>query len=126
MFDVFVGLDLGYPNRVDIEAGVRERVITQAEATILLATLAAGGCPPHSALGSRIRIHGENSGRCEAWQFGHEADVFPGGSRTILVDRWSLNIASNWTNGCIALLNADMQELYQAVPMVTEVLLRVQ
>jgi murein L,D-transpeptidase YafK len=59
-----------------------------------------------------------------------EAGVAPGGSIMVhgLPPRWAsigrLHRAFDWTNGCIALTNAEMQQVFDAVPDGTPIVIR--
>lgn len=80
-----------YPNEADAARGLSEGAITSARARATVAALARGSRPPQdTALGGLILLHGTRDR-----------------SRTGLT-------TSNWTNGCIAMENADLVELLSA------------
>lgn len=77
-----------YPNEQDAERGRRDGVLGADEVELVRRALAAGDLPPHeTALGGLILLHGTRDRR-----------------RRLLT-------ASDWTNGCIAMENADLDEL---------------
>jgi murein L,D-transpeptidase YafK len=87
----YLSLGLSYPNEEDAARGLREGLITRAQAASIVGAVRAGRCPPwDTALGGEIFIHG-------------------GGT------------ASDWTWGCVALENAEVKELFDAVPAGTPV-----
>jgi murein L,D-transpeptidase YafK len=87
----YLSLGLSYPNEEDAARGLREGLITRAQAASIVGAVRAGRCPPwDTALGGEILIHG-------------------GGT------------ASDWTWGCVALENAEVKELFDAVPAGTPV-----
>jgi hypothetical protein len=71
--------------------GLREGLITKAEAESIISAVRAGRCPPwNTALGGEIFIHG-------------------GGA------------SSDWTFGCAALENPEIKELFDIIPTGTPV-----
>jgi murein L,D-transpeptidase YafK len=88
-------LGINYPNIDDAERGFAEHLITADQwADILFATLRGEPPPSRTALGGRVGIHGYG-GRPEA--------------------------AIDWTQGCIAVSDADIDYLYPLVPIGTPV-----
>ena len=89
----FLSLCISYPNAEDAERGLAAGLISAAEHGQILDALKAGRMPPqHTRLGGEIYIHGRG---------GHAA---PQGTR-----------------GCIALSDADMQDLYDKTAIGTPV-----
>ena len=89
----FLSLCISYPNAEDAERGLAAGLISAAEHGQILDALKAGRMPPqYTRLGGEIYIHGRG---------GHAA---PQGTR-----------------GCIALSDADMQELYDRTAIGTPV-----
>jgi murein L,D-transpeptidase YafK len=89
----FLSLCISYPNAEDAERGLAAGLIDPSEHTQILNAIRANRMPPqYTRLGGEIYIHGR----------GAAAD--PQGTR-----------------GCIALNNADMEELYDRVPIGTPV-----
>ncbi|MEW6523226.1 MAG: L,D-transpeptidase [Bacillota bacterium] len=102
LHDPYLGtrwMRLSYP---DIEAGRRgleAGVISRSTFQAIESAIAAGRIPPqHTPLGGGIGIHG-----------GY--DLVPAGQR-------------NWTQGCIGMYNADVEELYGQVSLGTPVIIR--
>lgn len=87
----YLSLGLNYPNAEDADRGLREGLITRAQADSIKRAVRAGRCPDwNTALGGEIFIHG-------------------GGA------------ASDWTFGCVALENPEIKELFDAIPAGTPV-----
>ena len=84
-------LGLSYPNREDAERGLRDGLITRAEHDRILRALTRKRTPP--------------------WDTALGGEIFIHGGGT----------ANDWTAGCVALDNADMQELFDSVPVGTSV-----
>ena len=81
----FLSLGLSYPNREDAERGMRDGLITKAEKLAIDKAIDAGRTPPQKT------------------KLGGEIYIHGGG-----------NLA-DWTEGCIAMRNQDIQQLYDAV-----------
>jgi uncharacterized protein YijF (DUF1287 family) len=78
-------LRLSYPTAEDAARGLRQKLITPAQAEAIVAAAGAGKMPPQTTpLGGSIRIHG-------------------GG------------VGNDWTAGCVALREEDVVELYRFV-----------
>jgi len=83
----YLSLGLSYPGPEDAERGLRDGLITPAQAASIRRAVRRRATPPwDTALGGQIFIHG-------------------GG------------VASDWTAGCVALENDQMKELFEAVPV---------
>ena len=80
-------LGLSYPNCEDADRGLRERLITPAEAGAIRAAIAARQCPPwKTALGGEVGLHGP----CP-------------------------NVT--WTHGCIAMSIPHIEQLYDRLEL---------
>lgn len=89
-------LGLSYPNREDADRAFAHRLITANEwGEIFFANLQRGTPPWSTALGGRVGIHGQ-SGR---------------------------DMTFDWTEGCIAVTDADIDYLYETVPIGTPVII---
>jgi murein L,D-transpeptidase YafK len=86
-------LGLSYPNREDAARGLRDKLITRAEHDAILSAIERGLRPPWDTA------------------LGGEIFIHGGGS------------ASDWTWGCIALDDADIRELFDAVTKGTKVII---
>lgn len=88
-------LVLNYPNAEDGERGLREGLITEAEFAAIVEAEHSYANPPMSTnLGGWIEIHGDGTGK-----------------------------RSNWTQGCIALTNAQIDALWDRVRIGTPVVI---
>jgi murein L,D-transpeptidase YafK len=95
----FLSMCISYPNAEDAQRGLAAELITRAEYAAILAALERRAVPPQrTRLGGEIYIHGEDPAP-------------PAGA------------AKDWTRGCIALGNSDMQELFHSTPLGTLVLI---
>jgi murein L,D-transpeptidase YafK len=95
----FLSLCISYPNAEDAERGLAAGLIGVQEYGQILAALHAGKAPPqHTRLGGEIYIHGRGVKETEA-----------------------APTEKDWTRGCIALENADMQDLYGRIDIGTAV-----
>jgi murein L,D-transpeptidase YafK len=89
----YLSLGLSYPNREDAERGLRDQLITRAEHNRIVAALDKHLRPP--------------------WDTALGGEIFIHGGGT----------ASDWTWGCVALDDADVRELFDAVPLGTKVII---
>jgi murein L,D-transpeptidase YafK len=87
----YLSLGLSYPNVEDAERGLRDHLITKAERDEIVAAIQKRGAPPQ---------HTKLGG---------------------LIYIHGNGAAKDWTLGCIALENADIKELYDAVSVGTPV-----
>jgi murein L,D-transpeptidase YafK len=91
----YLSLGLSYPNTEDAERGLREGLVTQEEHDAIIKAIVEKKMPPQNTkLGGEIYIHGGTTG-------------------TI----------TDWTQGCVALNNEDIKELFDAVPVQTPVII---
>jgi len=90
----YLSLGLSYPNAEDAERGLREQIITRAEYRAIRKAIVQKKAPPQ-----RTRLGGL-------------IYIHGNGSRT------------DWTLGCVALENEDMDELFKAVAVGTPVVIR--
>lgn len=98
-FRFFIGLD--YPNRAQVERAFRAGDIDVREKQSILDTLYAGEPPPQDTpLGGFIGIHGLGQANPD------------------------LHAAANWTEGCIALTNEQIDRLRRYVRIGTRVVIR--
>ena len=87
----YLSLGLSYPNAEDAERGLRDRLITRAEYEGITGALKKKRCPSWNT------------------RLGGEIFIHGRGSQ------------SDWTLGCVALEDAEMKELFDAVPTGTPV-----
>jgi murein L,D-transpeptidase YafK len=89
-----LSLGISYPGPADARRGLAEGLISEAEHEAILAANAAGKVPPWNT------------------RLGGEVFVHGSGSKT------------DWTLGCVALENADIEELYPLIPVGTPINIR--
>jgi murein L,D-transpeptidase YafK len=87
----YLSLGLSYPNIEDAERGLRDKLITRTERDAIVRAIGNKKRPP--------------------WNTALGGEIFLHGGGT----------GSDWTWGCVALANADIKELFDAVPMGTNV-----
>lgn len=87
----YLSLGLNYPNRKDAERGLRAGLITRAEYERIIDAVRRGRTPP--------------------WDTALGGEIYIHGGGT----------SDDWTAGCVALDNAEMKELFDAVPVGTPV-----
>jgi murein L,D-transpeptidase YafK len=96
-------LRLSYPNTKDAFFGMKNKLISREEFEAIVNANKNGGVPPqNTSLGGSIGIHGlgdESGGRVE------------------------LHLGNNWTEGCIALTNEQIEELMRYVHVGTRVVI---
>lgn len=94
-------MQLNYPNIQDAKRALVEREITQSEYRSVLDAHIFGRQPPQNlVLGGAIGIHG----------IGQESE-----------EKVKIHQNIDWTEGCIALRNAEVEELLQYVSVGTEI-----
>jgi hypothetical protein len=86
-----LSLGLNYPAIEDAERGLRNRLISRAEHDAIVRRVAAGAIPP--------------------WNTPLGGEIFIHGEAEI----W------DWTYGCVAMNNRDIEELFSVIPLGTEV-----
>jgi murein L,D-transpeptidase YafK len=97
-FYKFIGLS--YPGLKHAEAGLQSRIISPDEYAMIKKAIEERLPPPwETRLGGAVGIHG----------------------RTLETRNARLYVDKNWTDGCIALDNADVDEIYTAVTIGTPV-----
>jgi|SRR5262245_1286208 len=93
----YLSLGVSYPNIADADKGLKEGLITKAEHQAIVGAIRAKTKPPQNTrLGGDIFIHGGGTGKL----FGSVQD---------------------WTLGCVALENDEIKELFEMIPVKTQV-----
>lgn len=98
-FHLFLHLD--YPNIMDAWEGYQDALISERDLVHIAKSIKRGDIPPQNTpLGGYIGIHGLGQANAVA----------------------TFHNLSNWTDGCIALTNKEIDELHRYVKIGTEVL----
>jgi murein L,D-transpeptidase YafK len=114
----YLGLWLSYPNAADARRGLDSGLIDAPQYKAILEKLAAGACPlQDTRLGGAILLHGQLPELTAEMVRKHAADP------SSLRSGWKPGDAGpaamrdfqDWTDGCIALFNPDIRELYEFV-----------
>jgi len=122
----YLGLWLDYPNAADAKRGLGTGLISPAQYQTILEGLAAGECPPaDTRLGGAILLHGQLPELTSEMVRKHRADpsTLRSGWRAGDADPAAMKEFQDWTDGCVALFNPDIRELYELVADGTEVLI---
>jgi hypothetical protein len=121
-----LGLWLAYPNADDARRGLRAGLIGRAEYKTILKSLAAGTCPPQGTrLGGAIIIHGQLPELTSSLAQKHRADPsnLRPGRQPGDANPAAMTEHQDWTDGCVALFNPDVRELYEFIDDGTTVLI---
>lgn len=95
MSKFYLSLGVSYPNAQDAAAGLKKKLITQAEHDAIVSAIRAQAKPPQNTkLGGDIFFHGGGHGS------GKQSD---------------------WTWGCVALDDAEIKELFNLLPLKTPI-----
>jgi murein L,D-transpeptidase YafK len=117
----FLSLCISYPNAEDAERGLAAGLIGADEHRQILDAIRARRMPPqHTRLGGEIYIHGHG---IHGYGIpGHGIPGHGGHSESRGGHNAPIDISQkDWTRGCIALSNDDMQDLYDRVAIGTAV-----
>lgn len=97
-------MQLDYPNLLDAWHGYRNELIDASQFRAIATTYRSGEVPPQdTSLGGYIGIHG----------IGESTD-----------ERLEIHRYNNWTDGCIALTNEELNELREFVSIGTRVVIK--
>lgn len=121
-----LGLWLAYPNAEDAGRGLEAGRIGRPQYEAILKALAARACPPQDTrLGGAILIHGQAPELTAEMAGKHRADPssLRPGWRPGDADPAAMREYQDWTDGCIALFNPDIREIYEYVADGTEVII---
>jgi murein L,D-transpeptidase YafK len=122
----YLGLWLAYPNAADARRGLDTGLIGLAQYKTILEKLAAGACPPQDTkLGGAILLHGQLPELTAEMVRKHKADpsALRPGWKPGDADPAAMKEFQDWTDGCIALFNPDIRELYEFVADGTEAII---
>jgi hypothetical protein len=115
----YLALWISYPNLADARRGLSEGRIGPGELEEVAGALAVGRCPPQrTKLGGDLLIHGQPPEYAAEVAAAHRAASVPlrQGLRAGDVDPAAVREYQDWTEGCVALFNPDIRELYEFVP----------
>ena len=115
----YLGLWISYPNREDARAGLEANLIDGDQYEAVAAAQAKGECPPQDTrLGGRLLLHGQLPAHTAELARKHRlrpetlsAGLEPGDEEPASVREFH-----DWTDGCAALFNPDIRELFAFVP----------
>ena len=115
----YLALWISYPNLADSRRGLAEGLITPREFDAAAGAIKEGRCPPQrSKLGGELLVHGQLPEYTAELAASHRNN--PGRLRRGLqagdADPSTVKEFQDWTEGCIALFNPDIRELYEFVP----------
>jgi hypothetical protein len=115
----YLGLRISYPNDQDARRGYESGLISGGEFGDIIEAINRRICPPRDTkLGGDILIHGQLPEYTEEVARKQEAlpAALPRGLRVGDADPAKIDEFQDWTDGCIALFNPDIRELYEFVP----------
>lgn len=122
----YLALWLAYPNEADARRGLDSRLVTPGEYRAILERLASRACPPQGTrLGGDILLHGQLPDLTAELARAHRAkpETLRPGFRAGDADPAAIREYQDWTDGCVALFNPDIRELYEFVPDGAEVII---
>ena len=120
------GLWLAYPNAADARRGIDSGLIGPEQFKTIVEKLAAHACPPQDTmLGGAILIHGQLPELTSRLANKHRADpsTLRAGWRPGDADPATMKEFQDWTDGCVAMFNPDIRELYELIADGTEVII---
>ncbi len=110
---------ISYPNMEDARAGLAAGRINRKQYEAIAAALEKGGCPPQDTrLGGDLMLHGqlpENTREAARRHRAHPETLRPG-LELGDIDPAKVREFYDWTEGCAALFNPDIRELYDLIP----------
>lgn len=114
-----MSLWISYPNLKDARRGRESGSITAKEYDEIATALKKGACPPQNTkLGGDLLLHGQEPDYTAELSRAQRAQ--PGllrpGLREGDADPATVREFEDWTDGCVALFNPDIRELYEFVP----------
>jgi hypothetical protein len=115
----YLALWISYPNLEDARRGLESKLINPREYEEVNAALKEGRCPPQrTRLGGDLLLHGQLPEFTSELAASHRKN--PGRLRSGLLpgdaDPETMGEFQDWTEGCIALFNPDIRELYEHLP----------
>ncbi len=122
----YLGLWLDYPNAADARRGLESGLIDPGIFRTILERLDGHACPPQDTkLGGAILLHGQLPELTSSLARKHRADPssLRAGWRPGDADPAAMREYQDWTDGCVALFNPDIRELYEFIGDGTEVII---
>ncbi|MCX6568965.1 MAG: L,D-transpeptidase family protein [Candidatus Aminicenantes bacterium] len=117
--EYYLALWISYPNLADARRGLKEGLITFREFEEVVEALREGRCPPQrTRLGGDLLVHGQPREYAAELAASHRENPGPprNGLKAGDTDPAIIKEFQDWTEGCIALFNPDIRELYEFVP----------
>ncbi len=114
----YLALWISYPNHEDARRGLKEGLITPKQFEATAAALKEGKCPPQNTkLGGNLLIHGQPSEYASELAQSQQKSRRPRRSGLVAGDPNPAEILEyqDWTDGCVALFNPDIRELYDFI-----------
>jgi hypothetical protein len=115
----FRALWISYPNLDDARAGLASGRINKKQYEAMAAALEKGACPPQNTkLGGDLLLHGQLPEHTKEAAKRHRAhpETLSPGLEVGDIDPAKVREFSDWTEGCAALFNPDIRELYDFIP----------
>jgi murein L,D-transpeptidase YafK len=115
----YLSLWISYPNLEDARRGLKSGLITGPEYEAISAALEKRACPPQNTrLGGDLLFHGQQPEFTAELARAHRArpETLRPGLRAGDADPAAVLEYQDWTDGCVALFNPDIRELYELVP----------
>jgi hypothetical protein len=113
---------ISYPNLEDARRGLVTALINRKEYDAIAEALKRQDCPPQDTkLGGYLLLHGqlpEHTAEAAREQKARGAEM-PPGLETGDIEPGGVREFYDWTQGCAALFNPDIRELYDLVPVGT-------
>jgi hypothetical protein len=115
----FLALWISYPNMDDARAGLASGRINRKQYEAIAGALEKGACPPQDTrLGGQLMLHGQLPEHTKELARRHRAhpETLSLGLEVGDVDPAKVREFYDWTEGCAALFNPDIRELYDLIP----------
>ena len=115
----YLALWISYPSLEDARAGLQECRISRREFEEIAAALKKSVCPPQDTnLGGRLLLHGQLPDHTNqlAREHRRRPEALRPGLKLGDADPSKVRDFYDWTDGCAALFNPDIRELYELVP----------